>query len=213
VTSARAVLRRLRPRRISHSGCCHIGGLPGRDALTPALTEGHGVADKSDLMALTFATRYRALPILAGMTVAAAIVHSLRSSSVPCGARPSCPITAVTGMAFLGFAVWTRGDGLDDADEAKASRVARSAAVVAAAFFLAELGDKMLARSPSPPSRGSLAPGSGPRWSGSVLRCCGAVAGLRRPSAHRGPSAVDTASVEFVKRSGVLGRCGGSPRD
>lgn len=48
------------------------------------------MADKSDLMALTFATRYRALPILAGMTVAAAIVHSL-----------SAVVGAVLGAAIL----------------------------------------------------------------------------------------------------------------
>ena len=49
------------------------------------------LGDKSQLMALTFATRYRALPVLAGITIATAVVHAV---SVAVGLRPRarrCP--------------------------------------------------------------------------------------------------------------------------
>ena len=35
------------------------------------------LGDKSQLMALTFATRYRPLPVLVGITVATAVVHAV----------------------------------------------------------------------------------------------------------------------------------------
>lgn len=106
------------------------------------------LGDKSQLMALAFAARYRPLPILAGITAATALVHAL---SVVVGAMlgsalPTRTISVIAGIAFLGFAAWTiRGDRLDDAEAAKASRSVRSAVAAAAvAFFLAELGDKTM---------------------------------------------------------------------
>lgn len=106
------------------------------------------LGDKSQLMALTFATRYRALPVLAGITAATAVTHLL---SVALGATvadqiPTRAVSALAGVAFLGFAAWTlRGDRLDDDEEAKAGRVAGSVFwAVAVAFFLAELGDKTM---------------------------------------------------------------------
>lgn len=106
------------------------------------------LGDKSQLMALTFATRYRALPVLTGITVATAAVHLV---SVLIGAAlgatlPTRPIGAVAGLAFFGFAWWTwRGDQLDEKDEERARRPRHSAIVAASvAFFLSELGDKTM---------------------------------------------------------------------
>ena len=106
------------------------------------------LGDKSQLMAMTFAARYRALVILAAITAATAVVHLV---SVVIGAAlgvaiPTHLISVVAGVAFLGFAVWTwRGDELGDDDEARASRTDRSVFwTVAGAFFLAELGDKTM---------------------------------------------------------------------
>ena len=106
------------------------------------------LGDKSQLMALTLATRYRPWPILAGITVATAGVHAV---SVLVGAAmgrtiPTDWITLIAGIAFLGFAAWTlRGDELTAADEESASRARRSAFVTAlVVFFLAELGDKTM---------------------------------------------------------------------
>jgi putative Ca2+/H+ antiporter (TMEM165/GDT1 family) len=106
------------------------------------------LGDKSQLMALTFSTRYKALPVLIGITIATAVVHAF---SVLAGALlgatiPTQAINLVAGVAFLGFAAWTlRGDSLDDDEASKADRTTRSAIVAAsAAFFLAELGDKTM---------------------------------------------------------------------
>jgi Ca2+/H+ antiporter, TMEM165/GDT1 family len=108
------------------------------------------LGDKSQLMALTFATRLRAVPVLAGITAATALVHL---ASVLLGAAvgvvlPTGPISILAGLAFFGFAAWTlRGDVLteDEQRRADADAGARSAMLaVGGAFFLAELGDKTM---------------------------------------------------------------------
>jgi Ca2+/H+ antiporter, TMEM165/GDT1 family len=106
------------------------------------------LGDKSQLMALAFAARYRALPILVGITIATAVVHavSVVIGTVVDVALPTGAITVAAGLAFLGFAAWTlRGDSLDDEEAGRAVRSTGSAVVAAAtAFFLAELGDKTM---------------------------------------------------------------------
>lgn len=106
------------------------------------------LGDKSQLMALTFASRYRMLPVLAGISVATAAVHlaSVLIGAALGGAIPTRPITIVAGLAFLGFALWTlRGDSLSADEEARAGRTKHGAIVaVGIAFFLAELGDKTM---------------------------------------------------------------------
>ena len=106
------------------------------------------LGDKSQLMALAFATRYRVVPVLIGITIATAFVH-LVSVAIGAGlgaALPTSWITLVAGLAFFGFAAWTmRGDELSSDEAGRANRSARSAIVAAsAAFFLAELGDKTM---------------------------------------------------------------------
>src|SRR6478735_1086839 len=106
------------------------------------------LGDKSQLMALTFATRYKPLPILIGITIATAAVHavSVLVGGLLAVALPTRAITFVAGLAFLGFAAWTlRGDKLDEEEASKAERSNRNAIVAAStAFFLAELGDKTM---------------------------------------------------------------------
>ncbi|MEW6475617.1 MAG: TMEM165/GDT1 family protein [Actinomycetota bacterium] len=106
------------------------------------------LGDKSQLMALAFAARYRALPILIGITIATAVVHaaSVGLGAVLGVALPTRAISVVAGLAFFGFAAWTlRGDALDDDEAGRAGRSTGSAVVAAAvAFFLAELGDKTM---------------------------------------------------------------------
>ncbi len=127
------------------------------------------LGDKSQLMALAFAARYRPWPILIGITVATAVVHlfSVVVGAVVGVALPTEVISVVAGLAFLGFAAWTiRGDELDDDEEALASQTNRSVVVaVGIAFFLAELGDKtMLATITLATDRGLLG-----TWLGSTL--------------------------------------------
>jgi putative Ca2+/H+ antiporter (TMEM165/GDT1 family) len=127
------------------------------------------LGDKSQLMALTFAARYKASQVLIGITIATALVHAF---SVVVGAIlgasiPTDAISIIGGLAFLAFAVWTlRGDKLDDDEAAKAERSDRSAVVAASvAFFIAELGDKtMLATITLATTHGALG-----TWLGSTL--------------------------------------------
>jgi putative Ca2+/H+ antiporter (TMEM165/GDT1 family) len=75
------------------------------------------LGDKSQLMAMTFATRYRPLTVLLAVTLATLLVHA---GSVVVGALfavalPRDLISIVAGIAFLVFAAWTiRGDELGD---------------------------------------------------------------------------------------------------
>jgi putative Ca2+/H+ antiporter (TMEM165/GDT1 family) len=106
------------------------------------------LGDKSQLMALTFATRYRTLPVLVGITLATAVVHAV-SVAIGYGLGAALPtgwIALVAAVAFFGFGAWTlRGDTLTDDERAKAERSTGSAVVAASvAFFLAELGDKTM---------------------------------------------------------------------
>ncbi len=106
------------------------------------------LGDKSQLMAMTFATRYRALTILLAITAATAVVHlvSVVAGAVLGVALPTDVISVAGGIAFVGFGLWTlRGDELGEDDEARAARGGRSVFwTVALAFFLAELGDKTM---------------------------------------------------------------------
>ena len=106
------------------------------------------LGDKSQLMAMTFPTRFRARTVLAGITVATAIVHlvSVALGSVIGDALPTDVIAIVAGIAFLAFAAWTlRGDALTEDEQKKAARASGSALLaVGTAFFLAELGDKTM---------------------------------------------------------------------
>ena len=84
------------------------------------------LGDKSQLMALTFATRYRARDVIIGITAATAVVHL---ASVGIGAavgegfaEQQGLISVIAGVAFIVFAAWTlRGDELtdDEADKVK----------------------------------------------------------------------------------------------
>jgi len=108
------------------------------------------LGDKSQLMAMTFATRYRARDVILGITAATALVHL---ASVGIGyfigagfERYQGAIAIAAGIAFLGFALWTlRGDELSEEEEQKARKATGSALLaVGLAFFLAELGDKTM---------------------------------------------------------------------
>ena len=106
------------------------------------------LGDKSQLMAMTFATRFKAWPVLAGITVATAVVHlfSVGLGKLIGDALPETAIALAAGVAFLGFALWTlRGDELSESESRKAERTTRGALIaVTVAFFLSELGDKTM---------------------------------------------------------------------
>jgi putative Ca2+/H+ antiporter (TMEM165/GDT1 family) len=109
--------------------------------------------DKSQLLILAFATRYPALPVIAGLVLAATVITGL---SVLVGAAvgailPTQLVAIVAGIAFIGVGLWTlRGEDDDDEDpEAEAAAGGRKAGLglvltVAGTFALGELGDKTM---------------------------------------------------------------------
>ncbi|GAA1482291.1 TMEM165/GDT1 family protein [Gordonia sinesedis] len=106
------------------------------------------LGDKSQLMAMTYALRYRWWVVLLAITVATTAVHAV---SVFFGhflglTIPASLMAILAGLAMLIFGLWTlRGDSLDDAESAKAERVGASVFfAVMSSFFLAELGDKTM---------------------------------------------------------------------
>ena len=106
------------------------------------------LGDKSQLMALAFATRYRALTVLLAVTLATLLVHAMsvlvgRAAAL---ALPTSVINVVAGLSFFGFAWWTlRGDHLGEREQARAEGGGRWALLaIGTAFFLAELGDKTM---------------------------------------------------------------------
>ncbi len=106
------------------------------------------LGDKSQLMAMTFALRYRWWVVLIGITAATTAVHLV---SVGVGhylgaALPTHLLGILAGVAFVFFGLWTlRGDKLSDDEATKAERsTAPAFFTVTSAFILAELGDKTM---------------------------------------------------------------------
>lgn len=106
------------------------------------------LGDKTQLVALCLASRYRAGIVLAGILVATLVVHII---SVLLGGglgqvlRPEW-VALVAGLAFLGFGLWTlKGDELEDEESCGVpkKRIAPFW-LVTTTFFIAELGDKTM---------------------------------------------------------------------
>jgi len=107
--------------------------------------------DKTQLLTLGLAARYRALPVLLGLVLGAALLNALSVTvGALLGARlPTELVNIVAGLLFIGFAVWTLRDR-DDEDDLEGPDVGARRGFVAAAvtsftaFVLAELGDKSM---------------------------------------------------------------------
>lgn len=104
------------------------------------------LGDKTQLVALCLATRYKAKVVLAGIFVATLVVHVI---SVALGGGlgkllPEAWIKLTAGIAFIGFGLWTlKGDSMSD-DECQNIKGRSPFWLVASTFFLAELGDKTM---------------------------------------------------------------------
>lgn len=104
------------------------------------------LGDKTQLLVLGLATRYRASHVLLGVLFGSMVVHAV---AVGVGALvgdmlPRAAISVVAGLIFIGFGIFSlRADG-DDAQEKAHGASGRFGPVltVAIAFFIAELGDK-----------------------------------------------------------------------
>lgn len=103
------------------------------------------MGDKTQLVALSFACKYKAMQVLAGVTIATLLVHILSAViGVQLGnVIPLVPLKVIVGISFVAFGLWTlKGDEADD-ESANKSRYG-AIVTVAIAFFLAELGDKTM---------------------------------------------------------------------
>lgn len=110
------------------------------------------LGDKSMLLALAFATRYRVRPVLAGIVTAAFIATGIATlvGAALGTALPEKAIAMASGALFLAFGAWMLAAHGGGDDEATAqlrgvhgdNRTASVYLGVTVAFLLAELGDK-----------------------------------------------------------------------
>jgi Ca2+/H+ antiporter, TMEM165/GDT1 family len=166
------------------------------------------LGDKSQLMTLAFAARYRLAPVLAGIVAASALVMGV---SVLVGAAvgdllPTDAVTVVAGLAFLGVAAWTvRGEDDGEDEVVATARRSRSALfTVGGAFFLAELGDKTMLATVSLATRH----GVWGTWAGATLGMVGAnllaVAGGRALGARLSARTVRRGAAALFLVFGVV---------
>lgn len=100
------------------------------------------MGDKTQLLAMAFATRYRAAIVLWAILVATALNHlcAVALGTYLTNIIPLQYIQIAAALSFILFGLWTiRGDELNDEDK----RFSFSPFwTVAIAFFIAEMGDK-----------------------------------------------------------------------
>lgn len=101
------------------------------------------MGDKTQLVALSFATKYKPVKVLFGIFIGTLVVHLL---SVFIGEKmgawiPAHYLKILVGLSFVGFGIWTLKGDICTEKEKKGNKLG-PVATVAIAFFLAELGDK-----------------------------------------------------------------------
>ncbi|MGL6234545.1 MAG: TMEM165/GDT1 family protein [Segniliparus sp.] len=109
------------------------------------------LGDKSQLLALLFATRMRPWLVVVGITVASGVVHlvSVGAGRYVGDALDPRLTTVFAGAALIGCGLWglrerfAAGEGAMEISAAPPGRLA-SIATVVSAFLLAELGDKTM---------------------------------------------------------------------
>lgn len=148
------------------------------------------LGDKSQLVALWFATRYKWWTVLGGVAAATLVVHlgSVAAGRVLDDVLPETLLRVIVGLSFLGFAWWSiKGDSLDEDDQRVRFGWAGAFGIVTISFFLSELGDKTQLATVSLASREASFTGV---WVGStfgmvaadaIAVAIGLVAGKRLP--------------------------------
>jgi putative Ca2+/H+ antiporter (TMEM165/GDT1 family) len=104
------------------------------------------LGDKTQLVALSLAARFRTGVVLAGILTATLAVHIVSVVLGGCAEKclPRNWIGFLAGMAFIVFGFWTlRGDCVDE-ESCKVKRCPNPFWLVTVTFFLAELGDKTM---------------------------------------------------------------------
>ena len=103
------------------------------------------LGDRSQLITMTYALRYRWWVVLTGVAIAAFMVHGV---SVTIGhflgtTLPARPMAFASAIAFLVFAVWAWREGAAADETVSTSREPRFALLtVVSSFVLAEMSDK-----------------------------------------------------------------------
>jgi putative Ca2+/H+ antiporter (TMEM165/GDT1 family) len=103
------------------------------------------LGDRSQLITMTYALRFRWWVVLSGVAIAACAVHGV---SVTVGhflgaTLPARPMAFASAIAFLIFAVWAWREGTADNDAIPATQEPRFALLtVVSSFALAEMSDK-----------------------------------------------------------------------
>lgn len=148
------------------------------------------LGDKTQLVALSLAARYRPLPVLAGLAIAHACTQGL---SIAVGgaigtAVPRAVVSVAAGLLFLAFAFWTLRSGREEGETAIELRGRAVVPAVAAAIFVAELGDKTMLTAATLAARGApllvWAGGTaGVVAAGAVAVAVGNLLGARLPAA------------------------------
>ena len=127
------------------------------------------LGDKSQLMALTFATRFPAVPVLIGIAAATALVQGLSVliGGVLGAVIPTRVVTLIAALAFIAFGIWTlQGDTETDDEERRVAQPTHHVVLtVGSVFFLAELGDKTMLATATLATRANLFG----TWLGSTL--------------------------------------------
>jgi putative Ca2+/H+ antiporter (TMEM165/GDT1 family) len=103
--------------------------------------------DKSQLLVLSLASRFRRWPVLVGVSCAVLVMQGLSvvAGSVIADHVPRRPVEIGAGLLFLAFGAWSLRADPDDGDEHGPAPTHRSAVVTSfLAFTIAEFGDKTM---------------------------------------------------------------------
>ena len=102
------------------------------------------MGDKTQLLAIAFASKYKVSKVLAGVFIATVFNHAMAVAAGHFITRIESMhiiIQSAASLSFIFFGLWTlRGDKLDG-EENKTTRFG-AIATVTIAFFIAEMGDK-----------------------------------------------------------------------
>jgi Ca2+/H+ antiporter, TMEM165/GDT1 family len=109
-------------------------------AILIALAE---LGDKTQLLALALATKFKAWEVLLGIFLATLAVHffSTLAGGLVGSLIPRFWLAVISGLLFVGFGIWTLRGDKEDEDAVRASKYG-PIVTSGVAFFLAELGDK-----------------------------------------------------------------------
>ncbi|NLM74372.1 MAG: TMEM165/GDT1 family protein [Clostridiaceae bacterium] len=102
------------------------------------------MGDKTQILAMAFATRFPVRKVLMGIGLGAFLNHGLAVALGSYLSRmvPINTIQMIAGAAFVGFALWTLKPEKEEDDEKEPGFQFGPTVTVAFAFFLGELGDK-----------------------------------------------------------------------